>query len=181
MDCHGPSALAMTGVWGLGALSRALGSLPRPFNNKGIRHGKAGKTPSLLGLHDAVIQAAPGFSETTKRLPRLSGLPRAFGPRNDGGLGVGRVVAGAGFIAAPVQQQRYSPRQGGENSVIARRVAPWQSRRRLDFLKRQSAFHVCLDCRGPSVLAMTRRRVVAQGDARLRAARPQGAAPTESA
>jgi hypothetical protein len=83
MDCRGPSALAMTGVWGLGALSRALGSLPRPFNNKGIRHGKARKTPSLLGLHDAVIQAAPGFSETTKRLPRLSGLPRAFGPRND--------------------------------------------------------------------------------------------------
>jgi hypothetical protein len=27
----------------------ALGSLPRPFNNKGIRHGKAGETPSLRG------------------------------------------------------------------------------------------------------------------------------------
>jgi hypothetical protein len=105
MGCHGPSALAMTGGWGLGALSRAFGSLPRPFDNKGIRHGKAGKTPSLrgaqrrgnpesfnaaakppeilLGLRDVPIQAAPGFSETTKRLPRLSGLPRAFGPRND--------------------------------------------------------------------------------------------------
>jgi hypothetical protein len=67
----------------LGALLLALGSLPRPFNNKGIRHGKAGETPSLLGLRDVAIQAAPGFSETTKRLPRLSGLPRACGPRND--------------------------------------------------------------------------------------------------
>jgi hypothetical protein len=39
----------MTEVQGLGALSRALGSLSRPFNNKGIRHGKTGKTPSLRG------------------------------------------------------------------------------------------------------------------------------------
>jgi hypothetical protein len=46
----------MTGVWGLGALRRALGSLPRPFDNKGIRHGKAGKTPSLLGLRAVAIQ-----------------------------------------------------------------------------------------------------------------------------
>jgi hypothetical protein len=82
MDCHGPSTLAMTEVWGLDALS-ALGLLPRPFNNKGIRHGKAGKTPSLLGLRDVAIQAAPGFSETTQCFPRLSGLPRAFGPHND--------------------------------------------------------------------------------------------------
>jgi hypothetical protein len=49
LDCHGPSALAMTGFWGVGALLLALGSLPRPFNNKGIRHGKAGETPSLRG------------------------------------------------------------------------------------------------------------------------------------
>jgi hypothetical protein len=33
----------------LGALLRAFGSSLRPFNNKGIRHGKAEKTPSLRG------------------------------------------------------------------------------------------------------------------------------------
>ncbi|MDR3351878.1 MAG: hypothetical protein LBO00_02460, partial [Zoogloeaceae bacterium] len=71
----------------------------------------AAKPPEiLLELRDEAIQAAPGYSETTKRLPRLSGLPRAFGPRNDEG-----------------------------------------------------------------------RDVVAQGDTRLRAARPQGATPTETA
>jgi hypothetical protein len=56
LDCHGPSALAMTGFGELGALLRALGSSPRSFNNKGIRHGKPGKTPSLLGLRDVAIQ-----------------------------------------------------------------------------------------------------------------------------
>jgi hypothetical protein len=40
----------------VGALLRTFGSLSRPFNNKGIRHGKAGKTPSLLGLRDVAIQ-----------------------------------------------------------------------------------------------------------------------------
>jgi hypothetical protein len=67
-------------------LLRAFGSLPRPFNNKSIRHGKVGKTPSLRGAQrrgnpesfnaaakpleilfrrrDAAIQAAIGFPET---------------------------------------------------------------------------------------------------------------------
>jgi hypothetical protein len=39
----------MTEFWEFGVLMRAFGSLPRPFNNKGIRHGKAGKIPSLRG------------------------------------------------------------------------------------------------------------------------------------
>jgi hypothetical protein len=37
------------------------------------------------------------------------------------------VVANVWFIAAPVQQQTYSPRQGEGNSVIARSAATWQS------------------------------------------------------
>ncbi|MDR2111509.1 MAG: hypothetical protein LBQ62_00140 [Candidatus Accumulibacter sp.] len=67
--------------------------MPRPFNNKGIRHGKAGETPSLrgaqrrgnpgsfdaaakppeilLGRRDAAIRAAIEFSETVKHLPGL--------------------------------------------------------------------------------------------------------------
>jgi hypothetical protein len=98
MDCHEPSALAMTEVWGLGALSRVLDSLSRPFYDKGIRHGKAGETPSLrgaqrrgnpgsfnaaaeppeilLGRRDEAIRAAVGFPETMRRPPRPSGLPR---------------------------------------------------------------------------------------------------------
>jgi hypothetical protein len=33
---------------------------------------------------------AVGFSETARHRPRLSRLPRAFGPRNDGSLGIER-------------------------------------------------------------------------------------------
>jgi hypothetical protein len=67
-------------------------------------------------------------------------------------------------VVAGVRQQGYSPRQGGENSVIARSAATWQSGivrrggeaagnvawaawqsvRRLGFLKRQGAVHVCV-------------------------------------
>jgi hypothetical protein len=110
----------MTGVWGLGALSRAFGSLPRPLNNKSIRHGKVGKPPSLrgakrrgnpgsfnvaakppeilLGRRDAVIQAAVWLSGNAGASPRPFGLPRAFGPRNDGDLRLGALLRAFGSL-----------------------------------------------------------------------------------
>jgi hypothetical protein len=76
---------------------RALGSLPWLFDNKGIRYGRAGKTPSLRGAQrrgnpedrgqmteNSHIAARSAGNRPSSVLRLLSsGLPRAFGPRND--------------------------------------------------------------------------------------------------
>jgi hypothetical protein len=151
-------------------LLRALGSLPRSFDNKGIRHGKTGGN-SVIARSAATRQSRrrSAFLKRQGVLHVRLDCCGPDGPRNDGGLGVGRVVAGVGFIVAAVRQQRYSSRQGGGNSVIARSAATRQSRivqrgggaagnitraatrqsRRSGFLKRQGVLHVHLDCHGP--------------------------------